>query len=834
MTRPAARGKFLFAGDEKLYVRGVTYGTFRPNEHGEEYERVTVERDFAMMAQNGINTVRVYTPPPIWLLDVALRHGLRVMVGLPWEQHIAFLESRKVARSIVERVRQGVSACASHPAILCFSIGNEIPSSIVRWYGPARVEAFLRRLAMAVKQADPGALVTYVNFPPTEYLHLDFVDFVSFNVYLESPERLTAYLARLQNLAGDKPLLMAEIGLDSRRNGVDAQAQALDWQVRSVFEAGCAGAIVFSWTDEWHRGGHDIENWDFGLVDRDRIAKPALAAVHAAYQDVPFGEHRDWPTISVIVCSYNGSRTIANCLEGVRRLDYPDKEVIVVDDGSTDNVSDVAAAFDVRLIRTANQGLGAARNVGMQAATGEILAYIDDDARPDPHWLSYVADMYRRTDFVAVGGPNIAPDGDGLIAAAVAHAPGGPVHVLVTDTEADHIPGCNFSIRKSCLQAVGGWDPRFRAAGDDVDLCWRLQEQGWKLGYMSSAMVWHHRRNSVRTYWRQQQGYGKAEALLEDKWPERYNAIGHLRWTGRLYGKGLTQTVRSRRGRIYQGTWGTALFQSVYEPAPGLLASLPLMPEWWLVVPALAGLSLLGLWWAPLLLTVPLLLLTMLASVVQAVNGARQTTCTSEPYGTFDTLKLRVLTAFLHLIQPIARLRGRLRFGLTPWRSRHPSGWRLPLPVRTTIWSEEWHAPEAWLTAIETHLREGGTVVIRGGDFDRWDLAARGGLFGGTRLLMMIEEHGAGKQLVQYRCWPRVSGLSFAMASIALLLALGATIASSWAVAVILVLCAGAAAWGILRDCGASSAAIVPTTTASSGRLLTQNDGEGSKTHAHR
>ena len=124
-----------------------------------------------------------------------------------------------------------------------------------------------------MRREDPGALLTYVNYPTTEYLELPFVDFVAFNVYLESREQLAAYLARLQNLAGERPLLLAEVGLDSRRNGEEAQAATLKWQIETIFEGGCAGAFVFAWTDEWHRGGYDIEDWDFGLTTRDRQAK---------------------------------------------------------------------------------------------------------------------------------------------------------------------------------------------------------------------------------------------------------------------------------------------------------------------------------------------------------------------------------------------------------------------------------------------------------------------------------------------------------------------------------------------------------------------------------
>src|SRR5919108_663127 len=258
-VRPRVRGKFLFVGDEKLYVRGVTYGTFRPDANGDEFPAPdVVERDFGRMAANAINSVRTYTAPPRWLLDAAQRHGLRVLVGLPWEQHVAFLDERPRARAIEARLRAGVRACAGHPAVLGYAIGNEIPAAIVRWHGARRVERFLARLYRAAKAEDPAALVTYVNYPTTEYLQLPFVDLVCFNVYLEAEELLDAYLARLQNIAGDRPLLLAEIGLDSRRNGEAAQAEALGWQVRAAFAAGCAGAFVFAWTDEWHRGGHEI------------------------------------------------------------------------------------------------------------------------------------------------------------------------------------------------------------------------------------------------------------------------------------------------------------------------------------------------------------------------------------------------------------------------------------------------------------------------------------------------------------------------------------------------------------------------------------------------
>jgi GT2 family glycosyltransferase len=165
------------------------------------------------------------------------------------------------------------------------------------------------------------------------------------------------------------------------------------------------------------------------------------------------------------------------------------------------------------------------------------------------------------------------------VAECVANAPGGPTHVLVSDREAEHLPGCNLAIRKEALEAFGGFDPQFRAAGDDVDVCWRLLDSGHRLAFSPGAVVWHHRRRTMRAYLRQQRGYGRAEALLERKYPERYSAAGHVEWAGRLYGNGAAQHRGGWRWRVYYGGWGTAFYQSLYGPCAGLLESLPLMPE---------------------------------------------------------------------------------------------------------------------------------------------------------------------------------------------------------------------------------------------------------------
>src|SRR5262245_48494906 len=670
------RGRRFDVGGVPFAVRGVTYGTFRPNRAGDLFpEPDRVARDFAAMAEHGINAVRVYTTPPRWLLDLAQAHGLRVLVGMWWEQHVAFLRSRTEARRREEMVRDSVRATAGHPALFAYAIGNEVPASIVRWYGRRRIEAWLRRLFEIAKHQSPESLVTYVSYPTTEYLELPFFDFASFNVYLESRERFSAYLARLHNLADERPLVMAELGVDSLRHGEQGQAEAVEWLVRESFRSGCAGTFVFGWTDEWYCGGEEIHDWAFGLTDRERRSKPSLGAIARLHAEAPLRPAADPPRVSVVCCSYNGEATIRDTLAGLAKLDYPDYEVIVIDDGSTDATAAIARSYGARVVSTPNQGLSAARNLGLAEASGKIVAYIDDDAYPEPDWLTYLVTRFAEGGYCGVGGPNLLPPEDGAVAECVANAPGGPCHVLLSDREAEHIPGCNMAFEKSWLERVGGFDPQFRTAGDDVDICWRLQEAGGRLGFHAAAVVWHHRRGSLRRYWKQQVGYGKAEALLARKWPQKYNSAAHIPWSGRIYGRGLTLPLLLGAGRVYQGVFGSAPFQSLYQPAPGRLLSLTLLPEWYLLAAFLGGLAGLSTDWAPLRIALPLFGVAVAALLVQAAKSAARARLRRDGRSRRRLFELRALVALLHLAQPAARLWGRLRHGLDPWRIRSLSRW---------------------------------------------------------------------------------------------------------------------------------------------------------------
>lgn len=575
MSRLIARGKYLFDGADKFFIRGVSYGPFGPNSRGEQYpEPERVAADFALMRALGANVLRSYVPPPGWMIEEAARAGLRLMLGIPWPIHMAFLDSRDMIREIRETVRKTIlEARQFGETILAYGIGNEIRSDIVRWHGPRAVSKFLAELCDLGKQLDPEGLFTYSNYPSCEYLDLSFLDFISFNVYLHREEDFRRYLTHLMAQAGELPLVLSETGMDTIREGEEHQADLLSWQGRAAFELGLSGFIVFAFTDEWHTGGSEITDWAFGLTRRDRSTKLAFDTVARVYQSPLPPSLATAPKASVVVCAYNAADTLGECLESMRELNYPDYETIVVDDGSSDSTAAIAEQAGAQLIRTEHRGLAAARNAGVEQASGEIVAFIDADARADKDWLYHLVESIKRRNAAAASGPNFAPPADSSRAAALANAPGLPREVRAADDRLAQLCGCNMAIAKAALAKIGGFDPAFTAAGDDVDLSWRLKSAGETLAHAPGAVVIHKRRTSLRAYVRQQRGYGAGEGLLYQRYPLRDASEDAIyagpSWLSSIFGG----------ARIYYGAFGRGLFQSVYS-AGASYVELPLTIQW--------------------------------------------------------------------------------------------------------------------------------------------------------------------------------------------------------------------------------------------------------------
>lgn len=251
--------------------------------------------------------------------------------------------------------------------------------------------------------------------------------------------------------------------------------------------------------------------------------------------------------------------------------------------------------------------------------------------------------------------------------------------------------------------------------------------------------------------------------MLEQKWPQKYNEFGHLSWRAHLYGQGLAQALTWGRGRLYQGMWGDALSQALDQQAPNLFSSLHLMPEWYLIIASLAVISVLSIFWSPLLLALPALAVAAAVPILQAVHSAYQASLTFSPRTATVRLKRYLLTVVFHFIQPIARLYGRLSHGLTPWRWRGTRKLFWPRVYHLTSWSKQRQSTMERLETIAAKLRMDGKLVHYGGDVNRWNLQLRGGMMGSARILLAGGEGSADKQTTRFRIWPVVSvqGLGF-------------------------------------------------------------------------
>jgi hypothetical protein len=320
-----------------------------------------------------------------------------------------------------------------------------------------------------------------------------------------------------------------------------------------------------------------------------------------------------------------------------------------------------------------------------------------------------------------------------------------------------------MAFRRDVLLELGGFDPQYRAAGDDVDICWRFQDAGHTIGFSAAAIVWHFRRNTVKAYLNQQRGYGKAEALVYAKHPFRFNLFGQAKWLGRIYGDLSAALLLSRKPVIYAGTFGRGLFQTMYEPPSSLTALLPLTFEWSVaaLLLALAGIVAGGWMW---LLAVPLL-----TTWAMCLNGAMKAPIDPR----FSGLKARTLVALLIYLGPLLRGWERLKWRVKTMQTQDHM--RLaPIDQRARIdWPQRAFALRYWdETGAEKEVLLGGLMdfllpqkyfVVADTGWSKWDLKIARGLWSRALVTVVAENHGGLKRLLRVRCAMRLSGLGTAL-----------------------------------------------------------------------
>ena len=617
------------------------------------------------MAELGINTVRTYTPPRRDLLDEAARCGLRVMVGLPWSQHVAFLDNRSLKREIRRELVKKVAELGDHPAVLAFALGNEIPPGVVRWHGRVRVENFLRSLYKAAKDASPASLLTTSIFRrPSSATSRSSTSVRSTCTCIANPSYVPISRASSMSPARNRcssprraPTAFAR-GKPGRRTSRrctsasrSKKARAARWPSPGPTSGGAAATrsrtgSSASWTPS--------------------AAEPAARAVSTTFASAPFHASRGANLAAGFrrrVRLQRGGNARRQPAVARSRLTYPNYEVILVNDGSKDRTSEIARAHPrVRVIDTLNQGLSAARGTWVLPkrpanrrlhrcghAGGSRLADVSGSTvfrircrrlRRTPTWLpptthrsrsaSRGSLAVRRTCCSTTGSQSTSPGATWRSAAT-------PCSRSAASIRCISAPATMWTCAGGCRRGAGKSASR------------RLPWSGTTTGAPS------------RRYWFQQVGYGEGETWLMAHHPEKF-LDGHMLWRGRIYSP--LPFVRSRGQRA--DPWGTRL-PSVYRADVHPFAFMPHSIRWQVIsfVMSLAGLAVVATgehWWAAALLLGSGLV--GLAVTIGKNDSVRVAIGRRFSQGLEGLVSRRGgVSAFL---QPLARLRGQIRGALSP------------------------------------------------------------------------------------------------------------------------------------------------------------------------
>lgn len=255
---------------------------------------------------------------------------------------------------------------------------------------------------------------------------------------------------------------------------------------------------------------------------------------------------------SVIIATYERPEALRRCLEGFTRLDHPSWELIVVNDGGPTSFTkiddELRARLPLRMIDNPHAGPATARNTGARAAVGDYFCFSDDDCIPEPDWLQQMERGFAETGCAALGGYSLNPFPDSIPAVTW------DLYLefmkeYFRDVHGNGLmqPTNNAAYSREAFWAVGGFDESFRfAAGEDLDLSYRLVGAGYRQGYFNDAKVWHHHRSTVRGYLRQQYRYGKGSY---DLWGRQYSVQWQKRWPGEFFFR-LAQYLKRRRAPL--------------------------------------------------------------------------------------------------------------------------------------------------------------------------------------------------------------------------------------------------------------------------------------------
>lgn len=201
----------------------------------------------------------------------------------------------------------------------------------------------------------------------------------------------------------------------------------------------------------------------------------------------------------MIIPCYNGEKFIAKCIESLLNQTRVPNEILVIDDGSTDNSASIIEKYNVKLIKhETNKGLAEARNTGIKNASGDILIFVDVDAYADPKLIESLLEGYSNEKVAGVGGQGIESNIQNVYDLwRKLHASQSSGDKIIKN--GGTLWGLSSSFKRNVLIEVGGFDPFYKTNAEDVDIGIRIKNKGYHLVYMPAAKVYHQRTDNFKT-----------------------------------------------------------------------------------------------------------------------------------------------------------------------------------------------------------------------------------------------------------------------------------------------------------------------------------------------
>lgn len=495
----AVRRKFLGRADRKFLLKATRLPDVASSL--DFSEKLGLSKRLDQAAASHATAVVLTAAQAETLLGIVGQAGLYALVEITIDP--SDLDSPRGIRTTATRLAHTADVLRGDPALLGYLIDCPIKAGNLCGRALDEVRRRLDTLVRAIRESDGRALVAFKHRADAPTVVLADEDLIYVTLEKIAPADLGSAMLALHNLAGAHPLVI-EFG---------EELPGQEELVAHAFGLGAAGVVAPAMRPAASPGWLNVRMLSAGellpFATLDGSSTPLPAAT---------------PMVSVVVCARDDDRTIAECLESIGRLQYPNYELIVVDEGSRDRSSEIAAVSSgARLIRASCAGFGAARNAAVRAARGELIAFTRADCVVDPDWLTLAVHAMLDCGLDGCCGPIYSsPELDGLVTRIIASLDCRTSRPATGDRVVELADG-NMIVRKVPLLDAGGFDPRFDDIGGDIDLSARMIDAGMALGWCPAGFVWRRGGNRFGEFYHRQITQGRADAILAIKRPARFS-----------------------------------------------------------------------------------------------------------------------------------------------------------------------------------------------------------------------------------------------------------------------------------------------------------------------